>query len=98
MPQEFMKTVVVPIVKNRTGDVSIISNYRPIFLATIVGKFLDSLLGKQLRKHLKLHEAQFGFRLGVSIETATLCLKYTVQYYTSKKLCLCLLPRPFQSF
>lgn len=34
LPADFMRTVVVPIVKNRTGDVSSSSNYRPISLAT----------------------------------------------------------------
>lgn len=80
-----MKTVVVPIIKNRTGDASSINNYRPISLATIIAKVLDSMLDKQLNEHLCLNDAQFGFRNGLSTETAVLCLKHTVRYYTDRK-------------
>lgn len=48
--------IVVPILKDRTGDVSDVSNYRPISLATIVTKVLDSLLDKQLAKHTALYD------------------------------------------
>ncbi|XP_026322229.1 uncharacterized protein LOC113231903 [Hyposmocoma kahamanoa] len=34
---------------------------------------------------LYLHDAQFGFRPGLSTESAILCLKQTVQYYTKRQ-------------
>ncbi|CAG9094257.1 unnamed protein product [Plutella xylostella] len=80
-----MKTIVVPVVKNRTGDLSDSNNYRPISLATVIAKVLDSLLNKHLDKCLRLHSGQFGFRAGLSTESAIMCLKQTVQYYTSRK-------------
>lgn len=85
LPQDMMKTVVVPIVKNKRGNVSDKSNYRPISLATIIAKVLDGLLCSQLDSHLHLHDAQFGFRLGVSTEAAILGLKHTVKYYTDRR-------------
>ncbi|CAG9135437.1 unnamed protein product [Plutella xylostella] len=60
------------------------ANYRPISLATILAKVLDSVLDSYLEKHLKLHDAQFGFRAGLSTESAILCLKHTVRYYTDR--------------
>ncbi|XP_026331665.1 uncharacterized protein LOC113239015 [Hyposmocoma kahamanoa] len=85
LPEDMMKTVVVPIIKNRTGDASDMGNYRPISLATIVAKVLDSVLDEELDSHIKLNDAQFGFRPGLSTETAVLCLKHTVRYYTDRK-------------
>ncbi|CAK1584651.1 unnamed protein product [Parnassius mnemosyne] len=85
LPAALMRTVVVPIVKNKTGDISDKSNYRPISLATIVAKVLDSLLNAQLDKHLCLHDNQFGFRPGLSTESAILCLKQTVKYYSVRR-------------
>ena len=79
-----MRTVVVPVIKNKTGDASDKSNYRPISLATIVAKVLDSVLNVHLEKHLILHDAQFGFRPGLSTESAIACLKHTVRYYTDR--------------
>ncbi|KAJ8727231.1 hypothetical protein PYW08_015628 [Mythimna loreyi] len=85
LPHDLMYTIVVPIVKNRTGNVSDRSNYRPISLATVIAKVMDSLLDGHLAKHIKLHDGQFGFRTGLSTESAILCLKQTVQYYTARK-------------
>lgn len=84
LPDALMKTVVVPIVKNKNGDISDRNNYRPISLATVIAKVLDSLLSTQLDKYLNLHHNQFGFRPGLSTETAILCLKQTVRYYTDR--------------
>ncbi|XP_026316448.1 uncharacterized protein LOC113227691 [Hyposmocoma kahamanoa] len=85
LPNDLMRTVVVPIAKNKTGDSSDLSNYRPISLATVIAKVLDSLLDDHLGRHLSLNDAQFGFRPGLSTDSAILCLKHTVQYYTARK-------------
>lgn len=85
LPEDLMKTIVVPIIKNRTGDASDKSNYRPISLATTMAKVLDSVLDKYLGKCMNLHDGQFGFRPGLSTESAILCLKHTVRYYTDRK-------------
>jgi hypothetical protein len=84
LPEELMYTVVVPIVKNKTGDVSDLNNYRPISLATVTAKVLDRLLDKHLERHMGLNDAQFGFRPKLSTESAILCLRQTVQYYTAR--------------
>ncbi|XP_022832297.1 uncharacterized protein LOC111360568 [Spodoptera litura] len=85
LPADFMKTVVVPVVKNKTGDLSDKSNYRPISLATIIAKVFDGLLNTQLNKYIRIHDNQFGFRPGLSTESAILCLKHTVKYYVERK-------------
>lgn len=85
LPADMMKTVVVPVVKNKTGDLSDISNYRPISLATIIAKIFDSILNTHLSPYLQLNDSQFGFRPGLSTESAILCLKSAVRYYTVRK-------------
>ncbi|PZC81706.1 hypothetical protein B5X24_HaOG212150 [Helicoverpa armigera] len=85
LPPAMMQTVVVPIVKSKTGDISDANNYRPISLATILSKVLDSLLNTLLSSYLELHDNQFGFKSGLSTDTAILCLKETVKYYTDRK-------------
>lgn len=85
LPAEMMKTIVTPIPKNKTGDLSNINNYRPISLATIAAKILDSLLNSCLNKQVHLNDRQFGFRNGLSTDTAIMTLKSTVQYYTGRK-------------
>ncbi|XP_045455984.1 uncharacterized protein LOC123665768 [Melitaea cinxia] len=85
LPADMMKTVVVPLVKNKTGDISDKNNYRPICLATVLAKVLDSLIDQNLDRYLNIHDAQFGFVPNLSTESAILCLKQTAQYYTSRK-------------
>lgn len=71
LPKEFMRTIVVPIVKNRTGDVSSISNYRPISIATILPKVFERSIRKHLNEqNIPLSNAQFGFRQGLSTDLA----------------------------
>ena len=85
LPADLMKTIVVPIVKNCTGDISDKGNYRPISLATTIAKILDSILDSCLKEYLATHDAQFGFQPKLSTESAILSLKNTVQYYTDRR-------------
>ncbi|XP_026314088.1 uncharacterized protein LOC113225853 [Hyposmocoma kahamanoa] len=75
------RTVVVPVVKNKTGDICDKCNYRSVSLVTIIAKVLDDFLNSQLDTYLNLYENQFGFRPGLSTESAILSLKRTVRYY-----------------
>lgn len=85
LPEPLMRTLVVPVLKNKTGDVSDRENYRPISLATVTAKVLDSMINSRLQKYVNLHEAQFGFKAELSTESAILCLKHAVNYYTRRK-------------
>ena len=40
LPADFMKTAIVPIIKNKTGDTSDKNNYRPIALVTAHQSYL----------------------------------------------------------
>ncbi|XP_063385061.1 uncharacterized protein LOC134671173 [Cydia fagiglandana] len=84
LPIDLIKTVVIPVVKNKTGDLTSKTNYRPISLATVMAKVLDGVLNAQLNKNLSLHDNQFGFRPGLSTESAILCLKHTAAYYVDR--------------
>lgn len=85
LPEPLMRTIVVPVLKNKTGDSSDRSNYRPISLATTVAKVLDSLLNAEFTKIVDIHDAQFGFKAGLSTESAILSLKHAVGYYTARR-------------
>lgn len=84
LPEDLMRTVVVPVVKSKTGDISDKANYRPISLATTMAKVLDGLINRRIGDSIPLHSAQFGFRPGLSTESAIYSLKHAVKYYTSR--------------
>ena len=41
MPNMFMKTAIVPIIKNKPGDISDDNSYRPIALVTVASKMFE---------------------------------------------------------
>lgn len=51
-------------------------NYRPISLATLIAKVFDSVLDRRVGDHTRQHDAQFGFWVGLSTESALLALRY----------------------
>ena len=60
LPRDFMKTAIVPIIKNKTGDSSDKSNYRPIALVTACSKIFEICLLEMLEEYLQTHDHQLG--------------------------------------
>ena len=52
LPGMFMKTAIVPIIKNKTGDTSDKNNYRPIALVTAASKIFELCLSVILENYL----------------------------------------------
>jgi len=44
LPDELTKTTIVPMVKNKAGDISDMNNYHAIALSTSMSKVLESIL------------------------------------------------------
>ena len=44
LPDTMMTTIIAPIIKNKSGNVSDNNNYRPIVLATVASKLFVSLI------------------------------------------------------
>ena len=74
LPGMFMKTAIVPVIKNKTGDTSDNYNYRPIALVTAASKIFDLCLSVSLENYLFTHDQQFGFK---SKHSTDFCI-YTV--------------------
>ena len=66
LPNEFKKANVTPIHKKGSGPKSIVKNYRPISLTSILSKCLEHILASQFMNHLErnniLTSKQHGFR------------------------------------
>ncbi|KAG7166732.1 RNA-directed DNA polymerase from mobile element jockey-like 30 [Homarus americanus] len=71
VPDLWKQANVVPIFK--TGDRASASNYRPISLTSVVGKFLESIIADSIRSHLEksilIYDSQHGFTKGKSCLT-----------------------------
>ena len=81
---EFMTTAIVPIIKNKSGNTSDKSNYRPIALVTACSKIFESCLLKMLEHYLETHDHQFGFKSQHAKDMCIFTVKSVIKHYTKR--------------
>ena len=84
LPRMFMQSVIVPLVKCKTGNLSDVNNYRAIAISTAVSKLFEYLLSDYVSTVNDADAHQFGFTAGHSTSLCTYTLKRTVEYYTGR--------------
>lgn len=82
VPNQFMKSVIVPLVKCKTGDLSDINNYRAIAISTAISKLFENVLLTHVKCSDDCDAYQFGFTSGCSTSLCTNVFKRTVECYT----------------
>ena len=75
LPYALIKTTIVPIVKNKAGDLSDSNNYRPIAIATITSKLLESVLLLKCNDYLTTCDNQFRFKASHGTDMCIYTLK-----------------------
>ena len=81
LPDSMMVTVIVPILKNKAGNLSDNNNYRPIALATVASKLFESLILSRVSTLLTTCANQFGFKKDHSTEMLIFLLKEIFRDY-----------------
>ena len=81
MPHDFLVGTITPVVKDKGGDISSSSNYRPITLSNIFSQILEHLILIKTDSFLSTNELQFGFKRNRSTSHALFVLKSCVDYY-----------------
>ena len=82
IPSQCLETVIVPIIKSSTGDISNSGNYRPIAIASVVSKLFEHLILFKLKPLLTTSDNQFGFKPLHGTDMCTFLLKEVVRSYT----------------
>ncbi|KAK3528885.1 hypothetical protein QTP70_012078 [Hemibagrus guttatus] len=80
MPEEWRRSVLVPIFKNK-GDVQSCSNYRGIKLMSHTMKVWERVVEARLRKVLEICEQQYGFMPRKSTTDAIFALRILMEKY-----------------
>ncbi|KAK3536468.1 hypothetical protein QTP86_013737, partial [Hemibagrus guttatus] len=80
MPEEWRRSVLVPIFKNK-GDVQSCSNYRGIKLMSHTMKLWERVLEARLRKVVEICEQQYGFMPRKSTTDAIFALRILMEKY-----------------
>ena len=83
LPNAFMQFLIVPLIKNKTGDLSDPNNYRAIALSTAQSKIFESILSPYVISYDNIDDYQYGFQQEHSTTMCTNVLKTVVNYYVS---------------
>ena len=84
LPSDFMRTAMVPIIKNKTGDTSDKNNFRPMALITAASKLFEICILEVLEAYLLTYDHQFGFKCKHSTDMCIFTVKSLVKYYTGQ--------------
>lgn len=84
VPDDLIKTTVVPLMKNKSGDISDVNNYRAIALSNSLSKLLETLMLHCFQSDDTCDDIyQFGFKKNHSTSLGCGVLKHVVDYYRS---------------
>ena len=81
IPDKFMHVNIVPLIKNRGGNINRKDNYRPISLSSVVSKIFEQIIIWRIEHLLYVSENQFAFRKNLSTELCVYVLKQIIQDY-----------------
>ena len=83
VPKAFSDTVLVPIIKNKKGNIADIDNYRPIAITSVASKVFEKIILSRIQDSLYTNDNQFSYKVKHSTEMCISTLKSIVDYYIS---------------
>ena len=84
LPDSMLSVLLVPVIKDRTGKVGCMNNYRPIALASILSKVMERILLDRVNIYISSLDNQFGFKPKHGTDMCIYALKEIVNLYNSK--------------
>ena len=84
LPDSLLSVVLVPIIKDKTGNISSKDNYRPIALASIMSKVLEIVIMNRIELCLRTSSNQSGFKANHGTDQCIYVFKEVIDMY--KKL------------
>lgn len=88
LPDSLMAVIIVPVIKDKCGNVNVKENYRPIALASILSKVLEIIILNRIDKYLITCDNQFGFKKGHGTDQCIYVLKDIIKLYRSLNTCI----------
>ena len=84
VPSGFGQGIIIPLVKDKTGNLNNADNYRGISLTPIISKLFESVILAICDDILQTDDRQFGFKKKLSCTHAILSLQSTSDFFTHK--------------
>ena len=85
MPHDMISVLLIPIVKDKNVSLSSKSNYRPIALASVISKVVETIILNRTITYLHTESNQFGFKPKMGTDMPIYLLKEIVEKYTLLK-------------
>ena len=83
-----MSIVLVPIIKNKAGNVNSKNNYCPIALASVLSKLIEYIMLNRMDDLLTTTYNQFGFKKYHGTDQCVYLLKEALSIYKSLNSCV----------
>jgi len=84
VPNSFGIGVTIPLVKDKTGNINDVNNYRGITLSPIISKLFEVVLLSLSSAALETDCFQFGFKDKIGTADAIFTLNSTVKYFVDR--------------
>ena len=81
VPDAFMQSILVPVIKKKSGYSSDVNNYRPIALATISSNIIEMIVLDCMEPFIMTCDNQFGFKKKALHGTLYLIIEFFISYY-----------------
>ena len=84
VPIEFGQGIIVPLIKDKTGDHSSLSNYRAITLIPVMSKLFEHIILDVCDEYLTSDDRQFGFKKHLGCGNAIFAVRSTMDYFNDR--------------
>ena len=84
VPNEFGRGIIVPLIKDKNGDVCNSDNYRGITISPVISKLFEYCLMSKFGSFLYSSELQFGFKKKLGCGPALFGVQHVVNYFISR--------------
>ena len=85
VPDAFGLGILIPIVKDKSGDQGSLDNYRPITLSSVISKLFEMVLLELFSNFMETDQLQFGFKKKSSFSNALFVVRQLFNYYNERR-------------
>jgi len=84
VPDNFGNGIIIPLLKDKTGNVNSLDNYHTITLISVISKLFELVVVELCSEQFIADELQYGFKPNVGCVNAIFTLRTTIDYFTDR--------------
>jgi len=84
VPDGFSEGIIIPLLKDKTGNINSLDNYRGITLIPVIAKLFELILLDICGACLETDDLQFGFKSDVGCTNAIFTMRSTIDYFRNR--------------